>query len=469
MRVAGSTLDSEPVAIDAPALERALAAHPILVLPGFLGLDEEGRIALLGRGGSDLTALALAAALGAERCVLLKDVDGLYARDPAAPGPQPKRFAELAYANALALDEGIVQQKAIRHAARTGTAFEVGRIGGIAPTRVGPTRTRTGSGERPRVLRVALAGLGTVGAGALRELRRTPERFAVVGVSSRTPEKLEDFDLPREVWYADVRELLERKPDVLVELTGAPEAEAWIRTALARGIDVVSAHKELLARRGAELEQLAAAAGATLSFSAAVGGALPALECVRRHAASGAIARVEGVLNATTNVLLTLGEDGASLAEALERARALGLAEADVERDLDGRDALAKLVLLARAAFGVALDPSELATVRCDAKLLGEARHARAGDGCLRLVASARCDGTRVLAELAAVRLGARHPLAARGTENRLLVTRADGTSELVVAQGAGRGPTSVAVLADLLELTRKHGKTVLARQAVRA
>lgn len=469
VRVAGPTLDSEPAAIDAAALERLLVLHPILVLPGFVGLDEEGHIALLGRGGSDLTALALAAALGAERCLLLKDVDGLYERDPALPGPEPRRFATLTYADALALDEGIVQRKAIRHAERTGTVFEVGRIGGLAPTRIGPGSTRAGRSGAPRTLRVALAGLGTVGAGVLRELRRTPERFAIVGVSSRSRERLEGFDLPRELWHADPRELLERRPDVLVELTGAREAEAWIRTALARGIDVVSAHKELLARRGGELETLAAVTGASLACSAAVGGALPALECVRRQAAAGPIARIEGVLNATTNLLLTLGEEGATLAQALERARALGCAETDVERDLDGRDARAKLALLVRGAFGVVLDPDELPTVRLDARLLAEARRARAGDGCLRLVARAACSGTRIQAELAAVRLPARHALAARGAENRLLVTRADGAREWLVAAGAGRGPTTVAVLADLLELTRVSGPGGRERQAVRA
>lgn len=469
LTLAGATLDAEPIAIDRAALERALATHPILVLPGFVGLDAEGRLALLGRGGSDLSALALAAGLGAERCLLLKDVDGLYERDPAGPGPRPRRFAELGWADALALDEGIVQRKAIRHAARTATAFEVGRIGGVAPTRVGPGRTRFGASEPTRPLRVALAGLGTVGAGVLAELRRTPERFTLVGVASRSPARLAELGLERSLWSADPRALLARAPDVLVELTGAPEAATWLCTALARGVHVVSAHKELLARRGAELETLAATSGATLSCSAAVGGALPALECVRRHAAQGPLARLEGILNATSNVLLELGEGGATLAEALAAARARGLCEADVERDLGGHDARAKLALLVRAGFGVALEPDELPTVRLDERLLAEARRARAGDGALRLVARARCEGTRVLAELAAVRLPARHALAARGTENRLLVTRADGASELVVARGAGRGPSTVAVLADLLELARTHGARAHPPEAVRA
>jgi homoserine dehydrogenase len=225
----------------------------------------------------------------------------------------------------------------------------------------------------------------------------------------------------------------------------------------------VSAHKALLARRGAELELLAEENGAVLRSSGAVGGALPALECVRRVAARGPLQRIDGVLNATSNLLLTLGESGGSLAEGLERARALGLVERDPIHDLDGTDAVAKLVLLVRAGFGVELDPDGLPRVSVDEPLLAKARRARAGDGCLRLVARACRAGARVTAELAAVRLGARHALAARGLENRLVVTACNGESEVLRATGAGRGPTRVAVLADLLDLWRAQGAAQLA------
>src|SRR6185436_17756424 len=106
-------------------------------------------------------------------------------------------------------------------------------------------------------------------------------------------------------------------------------------------------------REHASFEALAAASGARLACSAAVGGALPALECVERLAARGPIRALAGVLNATSNLVLELAGEGASLAEALREARRRGLAEADAARDLDGRDAAAKLALLARAAFGV--------------------------------------------------------------------------------------------------------------------
>ncbi|MSR61615.1 MAG: hypothetical protein EXS08_04095 [Planctomycetes bacterium] len=467
--VAGTTLDAAPVAVDSVALKRELARHSILVLPGFVGLDQEGRLALLGRGGSDLSALAFAAALGAERCLLLKDVDGLYERDPALPGPPPRRFGALPFARALALEEGVVQHKAIRYAALCGTSFEVGGVGHDETTRIGPAAARFAARPAPRPLRVALAGLGVVGGGVLTELRRARARFELVGVASRSMERLAPWPEARLLWTGEPLELLERSPDVFVELTGAHEAEAWIRCALARGIHVVSAHKELLARRGVELGVLANASRVTLACSAAVGGALPALECVQRLATRGPLARIEGVLNATTNYLLTLAEDGLSLSEALARARARGLVEREPARDLDGHDALAKLVLLVRAGFGVDLDPESLPRARLDEGLFAAARRAHAGGACLRLVARAHTLGTRVTAELIAVRLPARHALAARGLENRLCVTHIDGTSESLRAAGAGRGPTTVSVLADLLDLWRAQRPAQSAARRVRA
>ncbi len=469
LRVAGPTLDAEPVAVDAAQLERHLAEHPILVLPGFLGLDEEGRLALLGRGGSDLSALALAAALGAERCLLLKDVDGLYERDPARPGPRPRRFRALPFRAALALEEGIVQHKAIRHAATRGTRFEVGRCGEEETTLVGAAVMAHGPSPDRRPLRVALAGLGVVGQGVLSELRRTPERFELVGVASRSRERAEAAGVEPARWSPSPALLLEREPDVLVELTGAEEAGDWIRSALARGCHVVSAHKDLLARRGGALAGLARARGVELRDSAAVGGALPALESVRRLAAREPLERVEGVLNATSNLVLTLGEAGSSLAAGLARARALGLVEQDAARDLDGRDAVSKLALLVRAGFGVELDPDSIPRVALDERLLRAARRARAGDACLRLVARATRREETVSAELVAVRLGPRHPLGTRGIENRLLVTTASGAAELLRAAGAGRGPTSAAVVADLYDLWRTGPARAACAERVRA
>lgn len=137
LRTTGDVLDASPVSLDAEAVRRALSRVRAIVVPGFVGRDEHNRTTLLGRGGSDLTALFIARHLGAA-CRLVKDVDGLYEWDPARPGPAPRRYASLPWDGALALDGTIVQHKAVRWARGQGLAFEVGALGAREATRVGP-------------------------------------------------------------------------------------------------------------------------------------------------------------------------------------------------------------------------------------------------------------------------------------------------------------------------------------------
>ncbi|HZW11277.1 MAG TPA: hypothetical protein VFF69_15345 [Phycisphaerales bacterium] len=136
LRTTGEVLDSSPVALDTVAVRSALARVRAIVVPGFVGRDERNRTTLLGRGGSDLTALFIARHLGAE-CRLVKDVDGLYEWDPARPGPAPRRYATLSWEGALALDGTIVQHKAVRWARDHGLSFDVGALGAARATRVG--------------------------------------------------------------------------------------------------------------------------------------------------------------------------------------------------------------------------------------------------------------------------------------------------------------------------------------------
>lgn len=136
LRTEGPPLDSRTRSVDARALERALERSPVVLLPGFVGRDEVGRTTLLGRGGSDLTALFVAHALGA-RCRLMKDVDGLYDRDPACARGTARRYARVRFDDVLSLDEGIVQHKAVRFARERGVQFEVGAMGSRDVTLVG--------------------------------------------------------------------------------------------------------------------------------------------------------------------------------------------------------------------------------------------------------------------------------------------------------------------------------------------
>ncbi|MEQ1570391.1 MAG: hypothetical protein ABMA64_32450 [Myxococcota bacterium] len=410
-------LHATPVALDTSGWPDG---PPVLVAPGFVGRDDRGRPTLLGRGGSDRTAVWLAAHLGA-RCRLIKDVDGVYDRSPDAPGA--RRYATLSWADALKSGSEVVQPDALALAAERGVALEVARAGAEHATTLGqPTELAPPVGAA-RPLRVVLLGHGTVGAGVWHGLQRYPERFSVVRVLTRTPRP----GLPGHT--TDPEEALSTPCDVVVELVGGVEpAGAWIRRALADGKGVVTANKAVLAADPSLVR------AQRLWFSGAVGGAVPAIEAVCRHAER--VVAIEGVLNGTTNHVLHRIDRGDALPDALASARAHGLCEADASRDLDGRDAADKLVILAKLAFGTTLSTHRVA------------RDVTGLVPGVRQIARVDRDGT------ASVRLRVDPRFAELGgAGNAVVVHLDDGSTEVAWGLGAGRWPTATAVVADLLGL----------------
>jgi homoserine dehydrogenase len=135
--VRGSALDAEPVGVNVEAIEKAVAARGVAVLPGFYGRRASGGIALLGRGGSDLTALFVAERLGAEDCRLIKNVDGLYTEDPALGGA-PQRYLQASWEELLLVGGGVVQKKAVDFARRHRLSFTIASPLSERTTRVGP-------------------------------------------------------------------------------------------------------------------------------------------------------------------------------------------------------------------------------------------------------------------------------------------------------------------------------------------
>ena len=451
LRADGAHDDADLVDLDRDGVLAALG-EGIAVVPGFVARAGDGAAVTLGRGGSDLTALFLAAELGGE-CVLLKDVGGLFTDDPARR-PQARRFAEVSWSTARATACGAVQDKALAFAARRRLAFTVRAASADEGTRVGPGPDRHGEPlGAPAPLRVAVLGCGTVGGGVVAQLRARPEHFTVVGVGVRDPRR-ERPGVPAGM-LTSAEPLLERQADVLVEVAGGPGVAPLVGSALQRGRAVVTANKTLLAERGRALARLARRHGVTLRGSAAVGGVLPAVKTVERLAASGArITSLRAVLNGTSGVVF----DGLALGEPLDRAvgeaQRAGFAEADPTLDLDGTDAAQKLALLLRAAGCEVGDWRAIARrgVAAVAPLVG-----RLG-GTWRLVASASLLGGRIAAASVEPRrllpgdFLAGGPPAAAALEVSLL----DGTVVRARAQGAGRWPTAEAVLADLEDLRRE-------------
>ncbi len=297
-------------------------------------------------------------------------------------------------------------------------------------------------------LRVALLGHGTVGTGLYRRVAELPDHFTVVGIAVRDVRKAERAGAPARLLHDRCWRVLRKPADVVVELIGgtvrAPRVIAW---SLKLGRHVVTANKAVIAPRAPQLEKLARARGVQLLYSASVGGALPALETLRRE--RGSVRAFSGVLNATSNFVLDSIAEGLLPREAVEAAQRAGYAEADPRLDLDGTDAAQKLIILSRAAFG--RDPARVFCQGIAQLDPVRVRAARKEGKAVRLVASCSEDGeARVSPEL----LPIEHPLGeTRGAENRLLVERLDAEPLLLSATGAGRWPTAEAVLADLYDV----------------
>lgn len=453
LRTRGPLLDSEPVHLDAGRIRGVLGSGAVAVVPGFLGRSAEGATSLLGRGGSDYTAVFLAHELRAERCRLIKDTAGLYDRDPARHAGA-RRYATLSWPDALRPDGRVVQPQAVRFARDRRLAFEVAGWGQDQATVVGrgPARFAAARPGPPR-RRVALVGLGTVGLGVYRLLQAHPDLFEVVAIAVR--------DTGRHAGEVDAGLLTTGAvaavdcADVVVEaIVGEEPAASLARRTLAAGKAFVTANKAMVARHGAELSRRAARHEAALRFSAAVGGAVPVLETAARLAAAGGIRGVEGALNGTSGYVLDRLAEGRSLAEAVRRAQAEGLAEADPAHDLEGIDLEAKLRVLSRVAFGREAEVVSRTgiTAACPA-LRGDGEAGR-----VRLIGRLVVEGRRVRATVGPERLPPAHPLGGLRDEQNGVVFHVDGGPPVVLrGKGAGRWPTAEAVLADLLDLARER------------
>ena len=317
-------------------------------------------------------------------------------------------------------------------------------------------------------IRIAVAGLGTVGAGTVRLLQEHAELIAqragrpamLSAVGARDRRKDRGLDLVGVRWFEDVVAMAaDAEVDVVIELIGGSEgtAKEVVETALRSGKHVITANKALLAHHGAALAREAEGGGGVLAYEAAVCGGIPIIKTLREGLAANRIERIYGILNGTCNfILTTMRETGREFGEVLAEAQKLGYAEADPSFDVDGVDAAHKLAILSALAYGCetdfdgvhiegvrgisALDIDYADRLGYRIKLLGIAR---------------RTDGgieQRV------------HPcMVAKSTP----IAHVEGVFNAVVAEGdfvgsimsegagAGAGPTASAVVADLIDIAR--------------
>ena len=445
----GPSEHAPPCDLKSDALLKALAEPQDVVVPGFGAVRSDGKVALLGRGGSDMTAVFLAAELGLSRVRLVKDVDGLYDRDPAAASGKPLRYRRASWDDARRHGGALVQHDAIDLGQERSVEIEVAGLGRAGGTVVGDHSAPSGPSVPDAPIRVAIAGGGVVGGGLLARLLSDP-RYQVTGVLVRDPRKVRDVAAPAELYTSDRDAFLAAKPDMLVEALSEGEAgHDLIRAALEAGIDVASANKQAISRDPAGLQAWADEHKALLVYSAAVGGGAPMIETLRVAREAGPVAGFEAVLNGTVNFMLDRLSAGADFADALADARVAGFAEEDPSSDLEGRDAAAKVRLLAYEAFG---ETPRDGAITCD--VLSAAF--KPNGGAVRQIGACHKSDTGLDATVVLDRdLSDPLFLALRGERNALKVYGEDGRVWSCKGRGAGRWPTTESVLADVADIIR--------------
>ena len=318
-------------------------------------------------------------------------------------------------------------------------------------------------------LRIALAGLGTVGAGLVRLFEtngaliesRAGRPVRIVAVSARDRSKDRGVDLTPYAWEDDMTALAGRTDvDVVVELVGGADGPALTtaRNALRAGKALVTANKAMIAHHGMELAELAESQGVALKFEAAVAGGIPVIKGLREGAAANRIERIYGILNGTCNYILsTMEQTGRDFGEVLAEAQALGYAEADPTFDVEGIDAAHKLAILAAIAFGARIDFPSVDIGGIGRVRAADIAQAEALGYRIRLLGIADCDeGEGLFQRVQPCLVPHGHPLAAVDGPTNAVVAEGNFAGRLLFqGAGAGDGPTASAVAADIIDIAR--------------
>lgn len=318
-------------------------------------------------------------------------------------------------------------------------------------------------------VRVGLLGFGTVGSEVYRLLqdhgdlilRRAGFRLAVTKVAVAHPDKTRSLAIPRHLLAPDVWTVIaDETVDVVVEVMGGIEpARRCVLRALELGKAVVTANKQLLATYGSELFAQAAASGADLAFEAAVGGVIPLIKPLRESLAADRIQAIEGILNGTTNYILTrMSQEGWTFEEALADARRQGFAEPDATEDIDGHDAAAKLAILASLAFGSRVTASQVYREGISAITPRDIAYAKELGYAVKLLAIAQDRDGAIDARVHPALLPLAHPLASVSDERNAVLIRGKAAGSVVFSgSGAGGPPTAVAVVGDIIDNARNR------------
>ena len=326
------------------------------------------------------------------------------------------------------------------------------------------------SSGSPTVINVGLMGLGVVGTGVAAKLlgsgsslsEVTGRKVNLKKVLVRDFSRTRDINLPADVLTTNAKDIL-ADPDIhiLVEVMGGTDpAESYLRQGLSSGKHVVTANKEVMAKSGFELMALARDNGVNLLFEASVGGGIPIVGCMMNELAANDIRSIRSIINGTTNYILTrMAHERTSFQQALLEAQELGYAEADPTNDVEGIDAAYKLIILASLGYRQSFQPAD---VYCEGISKLEPQDFRYADElgyAIKFLAIANLDAAAVQLRVYPAFVSAEHMLAkVDGVYNAVEVDGSLCGPVLFHGMGAGREPTTSAVIGDLIEVVRKTG-----------
>jgi len=316
------------------------------------------------------------------------------------------------------------------------------------------------------VVRFGLLGCGTVGQGLVKALRasqgmisqRYGFRFELAGVAVRDPMKSRAVSLPKRLLRTPAEIINDPYIPIIVELIGGvKDAGRFVFNALLSGKHVVTANKALLAERATQLFQEAMEHHCRIRFEASVAGGIPVIALFQRHFAADTVFGISGILNGTTNYVLTeMAEHGVDFVKAVKQAQALGYAERDPSADISGSDAACKLAILCSLGFGVRVDVQSIVCRGIETITLHDMVEARRLGYVIKMLAIGRQVDAKLELRVEPVMIPKDSELAGvRGVFNAVSVKTRFSDRQTYLGLGAGQMPTANAVLADLVEVAQ--------------
>nr|WP_251549752.1 homoserine dehydrogenase [Neobacillus muris] len=330
-----------------------------------------------------------------------------------------------------------------------------------------------------KAISIGLLGMGTVGSGVVQIIKRNQDKLmhqvgcpvVIKKILVRDLNKLRPISLETESLTDNADEILfDEEIDVIIEVMGGVEdTKDYLITALRQGKHVVTANKDLMALHGSELLTVASEYGCDLFYEASVAGGIPILRSLVDGLASDRITQMMGIVNGTTNYILTkMTNEGRSYEEVLKEAQELGFAESDPTADVEGLDAARKMAILATLGFSMHIDLEDVLVTGISNVSEEDINYGKQLDYTMKLIGYAHRDGDKVEVSVAPTFLSNSHPLASVQNEYNAVYVYGEAVGEtMFYGPGAGSLPTATSVVSDLAAVIKNLRLGVNGKSAV--